>query len=247
MLLVCMKISHRLYAIMPSGDEIELGFLSPCSDGCVLGIREMKGVETPHLLIMKKGSVLSSHITYQTKPKKRRHLSEFDFRDVPNVFPESEIQKMIKQVPINRLSKNIFYISQNLIDWMGSVQNNFVEDRTSSKKIIHLLNFKKLAERIPELVGELKQSPSSYLGICKTKEILEDSSKFGLTNSGVIVLPIENQLYTLDFSFILKPQPKSSNILDKIYRATGFNQYIQEIEKKQMLDKLLFQRPSINE
>jgi hypothetical protein len=225
---------------MPSGDEVELGFLNQTRDGYVLGIKPTEGVVPRHLLIMLEGNLLSSHITRETTPKEWRHLSEFDFREIPKRFSEKEVQKLIKPVPSSKLSENVLYISQDFINWMRSLQSTFFEKRVESKKIIHLLNFKKLADRSSQLVGELIESPSSYLGICKSEELLEDSSKFGFINSGLVLMPLENQLYTLDFSFILNPNAKSSNIFAKIYRATGFNQYMQEIERD--LDKLLSEK-----
>ncbi len=232
-------MSYRLHAVMPSGDEVELGFLSRCRDGIVLGMRKTEGVVPRHLLIMLEGSVLSSHITYETTPRRWKHLGEFDVRDFQRRFSEREIQKLVNQVPTSKLSEKVLYVSQDFVDWMRSLQNAFFEKRVESKKIIHLLNFKNLAEKSSQLVRDLTESPSSYLGICKAKEILEDGSKFGLINSGVVLMPVENQLYTFDFSFILNPNAKSSSLLAKAYRATGFNQYMQEIERD--LDKMLFE------
>jgi hypothetical protein len=38
------KKKHKLQLISPSGEEYELGFLSPCRDGFVLGTPRVEGV-----------------------------------------------------------------------------------------------------------------------------------------------------------------------------------------------------------
>ena len=86
-----------------------------------------------------------------------------------------------------------------------------------------------------------------FLGLCKAKEILEDKSKIAaISDSRLFLIPFENQLYSVDFSFLtnfsFKPsleQREMSNQLAEIYRSMGILQYMEEIEKKRIMEKLL--------
>lgn len=250
-LLVPMEKKHKLIVVTQSGEEIKLGFVSPSSDGFVLGVTKTEGIETSHLTVLGKDGVLSSHITPQDNlQKERKYFPNFNFKDLPKNLQEKLIQNAVTQVPKNKLLEDVLYITQKFNDWMDSFLSALYEKRTSRKEVIHMLNIKKFVEKAPRLVEELQQSPSSFIGTCKTKEILEDNSKiFGITNSRSLVIPIENQLYYFDFSFILNFNPVSeqqeiSNPFSEIYESVGINQYLQEVEAKKILDKLLSKDPA---
>lgn len=232
--------------VTPSGSEVELGYLSPCLDGFVLGVPKIEGTDTSHLTIIQKEGMLSSHITPQdNSQKERKYFPKLNLGDFIKAFQEKAEKNIVIPVPTDKLLEDVFYITQKFVDWMDFVWSTLSEKRTSSKEIIHVLNFKKLVERIPQLVKELKKSPSSFFGICKTKEILEDSSKiFGITESKLLVMDFENQLYYVDFSSLLNFNPvlekqELSTPLSELYNSMGINQYMQEVEEKKILDKLL--------
>jgi len=241
-----MEKRHKLLLVTPSGNEVNLGYISPCSNGFVLGVPRIEGIDTSHLTIINKEGVLSSHITPQKNPQKKpKYFPEVNLEDFSKTFQERVEQKLVTLVPTDKLLEDVFYITQKLLDWIDFVWNTLSEKRISSKKVIHVLNFKKLLENLPQLIEELKQSPSSFLGICKTKEILEDTSKiYGFTDSRLLVTAFEYQLYYVDFSSIINFNPvlaqqEVSNPLTELYGSIGINQYMQEVEKKKILEKLL--------
>ena len=244
-LLLDMEKRHKLLLVTPLGNEVKLGYISPCSNGFVLGVPEIKGIDTSHLTVINKEGLISSHITPQkNSQKERKSFPEINLREFSKTFQERAEQNLITPVPTNKLLEDVFYITQKFLDWVDSVVNTLFEKRTKSKEIIHVLNFKKLVEKIPQLSEELKKSPSSFFGICKTKEILEDASKiYGFTDSRLLVIDFENQLYYVDFFSITNFNPtlkqqEVSNPLSELYRSIGINQYMQEVEKKKILENL---------
>jgi hypothetical protein len=108
-----------------------------------------------------------------------------------------------------------------------------------------VLNFKQLLEKLPQLIEEFRASPSSFLGLCKAKEILEDNSKIlGMTKSRLLVILVDDSLYHLDFSYISNFNPvleqrEVSSPLSEIYESIGIYQYMQEVERKKIIEKLL--------
>jgi hypothetical protein len=60
-----MRKREKLLIISPSGKEYEIGFLSPCKDGFVLGTSQIEGMDTSHLTFINKKGTISSHITPQ--------------------------------------------------------------------------------------------------------------------------------------------------------------------------------------
>ena len=138
-------------------------------------------------------------------------------------------------------------ITQRFENWYNSIKDILYQKRVSSKEVIHVLNFKELLKKLPQHIEELKKSPSSFFGMCKAKEILEDKSKtIGISDSRLFILPFENQLYGVDLSlltnFSFKPsleQREMSNPLAEIYRSIGILQYMEEIERKKIMEKLL--------
>lgn len=240
-----MEKKHKLLLVTPSGMEFELGYISPCSNGFVLGVPRVEGVDTSHLTVITKDKILSSHITPQEHPQDRQCFPKVDLEDFTKTFQERVEQNLVSPVPTDQLSEDILYITQKFFDWIDSVWNTLYEKRTSPKNVIHILNFKKLLEKAPLLIEELQNSLASFFGICKAKEILEDTSKIvGVTNSRLFVIAFENQLYYTDFSFITNFNPvleqqEVSNPLSEIYRGIGIHHYMQEVEKKKILEKLL--------
>jgi hypothetical protein len=231
-------MQYRFNLIPPVGQGITLAYHNPHGEGYVGGVPEIEGIDTPHLMWLNLDGVLSTHITYQ-KSQEHVHISNYDFNKIPETFPESVMQSLVREVPSDRLSENVFYTTQNFSDMPNSVWGDALEKRVSPKKITYALNTPNLLDRLTQLAEELKQSPSLFLGICTAEELLEDDSKIELTDSNLVVMSIEGQLYYLDFSFILDFNPQSTNPLSQIYRSTGISQYMQIIEKNGIIKKLL--------
>jgi len=242
---------HRLYLITPSGKKCKLGFLSPCTNGIVLGTTEVKDVDTSHLTIIAKDGIVSSHVTPQKHEEDRQHF--------PSMSKEEMVKKMkvltedisegrfISQLSKNQLSEEVLFVTEKFVAWLDSIKETLYEKRVSPKEVAHILNFQRLQRKIPQWIEELKESPQSFLGLCKAREILEDSSKsFGLSRSGLVVIPFENQLYSVDFSFLTNwsftpnlEEQEISNPLAEIYESIGVPQYMKEVEEKRFLEKLL--------
>jgi len=240
-----MEKKHKLLLVTPSGREFELGFMSPCRNGYVLGAPQVEGVDTSHLTVIAKEGKLSSHITPQEHPQNRRYFSQVNLEDFAKTFQEKVEQKLASPLSTDQISEEVAYVTQKFLDWLDSVKNALYEKRISSKEVIHVLNFKKLLEKLPQLTEEFKNSPSSFFGMCKAKEILKDTSKIlGFTKSRLLVIPVENQLYYADFFFITNFNPvleqqEVSSPLSEIYRGMGIHQYMREVEKKKIVEKLL--------
>jgi hypothetical protein len=242
---------HRPYLITPSGKKYKLGFLDPCRNGIVLGTTELESVETLHLTIIAKDRIVSSHITPQKHEEDRRYfpsMSKEEMVEKVKVLTEDLSEgKFISQLSENQLSEEMLYITEKFVAWLDSIKETLYEKRVSSKEVTHILNFQRLQRKLPQLIEELKESPQSFLGLCKAREILEDSSKFfGLSRSGSAVIPFENQLIGVDFSFLAGfnfipnlREREISNPLAEIYQSTGIPQYMKEIEEKRFLEKLL--------
>jgi hypothetical protein len=63
----------------------------------------------------------------------------------------------------------------------------------------------------------------------------------------MLVFPAENQLYGVDCSFITDFNPaleqqEISTPLSEIYESMGIRQYMEEIEKKEIVEKLFSKR-----
>jgi hypothetical protein len=242
---------HRLYLIAPSGKKYKLGFLSPCRNGIVLGTTEVEGVDTSHLTIIAKDRIVSSHVTPQKHEEDRRYfpsMSKEEMVEKVKVLTEDLSEgRFISQLSKNQLSEEVLFITKKFVAWLNSIKETLYEKRVSSKEVTHILNFQRLQRKLPQLIEELKESPQSFFDLCKAGEILEDSSKFlGLSRSGLAVVPFENELVGVDFSFLAGfnfiPNLKEreiSNPLAEIYQSIGVPQYMKEIEEKRFLEKLL--------
>jgi len=241
------KKRHKLYLVSPSGEEYELGFLSPCRDGFVLGTPRIEGVDTSHLTTILKKGILSAHITPQEHPQDKRYFPPMSKEEIAEKTQALIEGKFISQLTTNQLSENVLYITQKFLDWLESLMDALYEKRILPKEVIHILNFKRLLRNLPRLIEEFKKSPYSFLGLCKAREILEDRSKiYGINNSGLFIMPLENQLYGIDFSLLTNfdfvptlEDQEISTPLDEIYSSIGISQYMEEIQKKRFLEKLL--------
>jgi hypothetical protein len=100
---------------------------------------------------------------------------------------------------------------------------------------------------LPVLFQAIKEEPSNFFGICKANEILTDTSKVpGISESGLLFLPIENTLTGIQITAFLGIElvglpaiPQEDNPLGDIYESLGLPQYIQkEIVERKYLEKL---------
>jgi len=238
---------HKLYLVSPSGKEYELGFLSPCRDGFVLGTPRIEGVDTSHLTTISKKGILSAHITPQEHPQDKRYFSPMSKEEIAEKIQALVEGNFISQLTPEQLSENVLYVTQKFLDWLKSLKDALYEKKTSPKEVIHILNFKRLLITLPRLIEEFKKSPHLFLGLCEAREILEDSLKiFGLNNSGLLIVPLENQLYGVRFSLLTNfnfvptlEEQEISNPLDEIYRSIGVSEYIEEVQKERFFEKLL--------
>ena len=241
------KKKHKLHLVSPSGEEYELGFLTPCRDGFVLGTPHTEGVDTSHLTIISKKGILSSHITSQEHPQDKRYFPPMSKEEIAQKTQALAEGNFISQLTPDQLSEDVMYMTQKFIDWFESLKDALYEKKISGKEVIHTLNFKRLLRKLPQLSKEFEKSPHSFLGLCKARELLEDSSKiFGMNSSGLIIVPFENQLYGVrfslfaDFNFVpTLEEQEISTPLDEIYRSIGVSEYIEEVQKKRFFEKLL--------
>jgi len=101
-------------------------------------------------------------------------------------------------------------------------------------------------EKGPPLVQEFRNSPSSYFGMCNISQILEDESIIlGITETGLIIVPFEGKMYSVNFSmltsFNFKPNLDEEQIsapMDEIFQSMGVPQYVEEIEKKKFFETI---------
>jgi len=241
------KKRHKLILIAPSGKEYKLGFLSPCKNGIVVGTARIEEVDTSHLTVLFNEESISSHITPQDGVERRRYFPLLNMKEMAKKFQTIVEDNLISPLSPDEMSQEVFYLTKDFENWFNKIQTSLYQERVSSKEIIHILNFKNLLEELPQLIEEITKSPSSYFGLCKASQILEDKSKIaGFTNSRLLVIPFENQLYVINFplltDFTFKPTLERGVIsapLDEIYRGMGIPQYIEEIEKKKFLERLL--------
>lgn len=240
-----MEKKHKLLLITPSGKEIKLGYLSPTRNGFVLGASQVEGVDTSHLTVFAKGEVLSSHITPQEHPQDRQYFLDLNLKDFAKTIQKLFDPNLLLPLPTDQLSEEVTYVSQRFMDWLDSIKKALYEKRTCKKEIIHVLNFKQYLEKLPKIVEKFQASPSLFFGECKAKEILEDPSKIlGLTSSRMFVIPLEDQLYLVDFFSIINFNPlleqqEVSGPLSEVYRGMGISEYMREVEKKKIVEKLL--------
>jgi hypothetical protein len=241
------KKRHRLYLISPSGNEYEIGFLSLCRDGFVLGTRQIEGIETSHLTVISKKGTLSSHITRQDTTHRREYFPPLTKKDIVEKFQSLKAEDLFCELSTHQLSEEIFYVTQRLLDWLDSLLQALYEERVGTKEVIHILNFERLIKNLPSLIKEVSESPYSFFGMSKAMDILSDTSKIaGITSSGMLVVPFENKLFSVNlamltnFSFV--PTLEKNQVLtpfSEIVQTMGIPQYLEEIKNKKFLEKLL--------
>ncbi len=238
---------QKLLLIAPSGKEYKVGFLSSSKDGIILGTAHVEGVNTSHLTVLLKEGTLSSHITPQTYSENRRFFPSMDVDQIVEVF-KTKIEPELVTVKLGeQILEEVLYVTEQFSNWINSIYNTLYQKRVISSEVIHVLNFKELLEKLPQHIDEFRRSPQSFIGLCKAKDILDDESKiFGVTRSGSVILPFDNQLYSVDLSsltnFSFDPsldQREISSPLNEIYRSMGIPQYMKEIVKKKIIEKLL--------
>jgi len=241
------KKKHKLRLVAPSGREYEIGFLSPCRDGVVLGTSKVEDVDTSHLTVIVKGETLSSHITPQDRLENRRYFHPMNTQQIVKKFQRLVEEKMVYILPSEKMSQEVMYVTHELEKWFNSIIDILYQEKVTPNEIVHVLNFKKLLGKLPRLIEEIAKAPSTFFGLCKAGEILEDESKIaGITNSRLLLLPFEDQLWCVNLqlltNFSFNPtleKEELSSPLDDIYRSMGIAQYLEEVKKKKFLEKLL--------
>ncbi len=241
-----MKKKEKIHIITPSGKEIKLGFLSPCKNGIVVGTAQVEDDDTSHLTIIAKEDFLSSHITPQEHPENRRYFPRMKKSQIVDRFQTMLEHEMISPLSTEHMSEKVFYATRKFENWFNTIKTILFQKRVTSKEIIHIINIKELLEMAPRLAEEIGKNPSAFFGLCTANEILKDESKtVGINNSGLMLIPHEDQLYQVNlfmlsnfkFNPTLEPQ-EISNPLAEIYQSLGIPQYMKEIEKKKILQKL---------
>jgi hypothetical protein len=248
------KRREKLLLITPDGDKHEIGFLSPCKDGFVLGTSEIEGVETSHLTVLDKGGEISAHITPQKTTEKRKSFSPITKKEITGRIKSVILKGMVHELTEAEMSENVLYVTQKSCDWFDSLKRAFYRKRILQKEIIHILDFPRLIKRLPVFINEFKQSPKSFLGLCKTSEMLEDRSKvLGLSNSKILIVRHRGRLYGVNlsslFGFSFDPtlnREEISGPLAEIDKGLGIPQYIEEVQSKNFFQKLLSKSNSIH-
>ena len=241
------KKGHKLVLISPNGNEYQIGFLTPSRNGFVLGISQVGQEETSHLTVIKKRGKISAHITPQTHPEDRQYFLPMSKKEIVARFQSLVKNNLIFSLSPEQLSEDVLYITQKVIDWYDYLRKAFYRKKRTNKEVIHILDFKRLIEKVPSLIDEIKESPESFFGLCKARDILEDHSKIaGINNARALIVPIDGNLYGIDFSaftsfdFTSSMDPREiQNPLMEVYKSMGIPQYMQEIQKKKFLERLI--------
>jgi hypothetical protein len=241
------KKKHRLCLISPSGKEYEIGFLSPCRDGFILGTRRIEGIETSHLTVISKRGTLSSHITRQDTTHRREYFPPLTKKYIVEKFQSLKAEDSFCELSTRQLSEEVFYVTQRLLDWLDSLIQALYEERVTTKEVIHVLNFERLIKNLPKLIKEVSESSNSFFGLCKAKYLLSDTSKIAaITSSGILIVPFGDKLYSLnlslitDFNFVpILEKQQVSTPFSEITRTIGILQYMEEINSKKFFEKLL--------
>lgn len=247
------KRKHKLLVISPAGEEYQIGFLSPCRDGFVLGISQIEKGESSHLTILRKKGTISAHITPQKLPEKKQYFPPLNVKEFAARFRTLLDNKMVFQLSQEQLSEDVMYVTRKFEDWFNALVKALLQKKTTKKEIIHILNFKNLFDKIPKLVDEFRTAPQSFFGLCKAKDMLKDNSIIaGVRNSKILIIPIEKKLIGIDFrvftNFDFLPSMDRSQIskpLIEFYESLGITQYIQqEVMEKKFLGNLLSKEAS---
>jgi len=241
------KKGHKLVLISPNGIEYQIGFLSPSRNGFVLGISQIGEEETSHLTVIQKRGEISAHITPQTHPENSEYFLPMNKKEIAARFQSLVDNNLIFPLSPEQLSEEVLYITKKVIDWYDSLRKAIYSKKSTRKEVIHTLDFKRLVEKVPRLINEIKESPESFFGLCKARDILVDHSKIaGINNARALIVPIDGRLYGIDFSTFTSFDFTSSmdlreiqNPLMEVYKSMGIPQYMQEIQKKNFLERLM--------
>lgn len=254
------KRKESLILISPRGKEYQIGFLSPCTDGYVLGTSQTTKGEGKHLTILRKKGTISAHITSQKTSEERQYFLPFSVKEFAARFQLLLENKMVFRLSKEQLSEDVVYVTKKFEDWYNALIEVLYQKKTTKKGIIYVLNFQKLFKELPDLVNEFKKSPESLLGLCKAKDMLKDPSIIaGISNSKALIFRDGKKLIGIDFriftNFGFVPSTTSSQIsspLSEFYQSLGISQYLQkEVVEKKFLENLLskenWQAPRLDE
>jgi hypothetical protein len=238
---------HKLLLIAPSGEKYQIGFLSPCTDGFVLGTSKVTGEETSHLTILNKEGTISAHITSQNAFKKRQHFPHSNVEEFSERVKSLVDDKMVFQLSQDQLSEDVLYLTRKFEDWFNVLIKALIQKKTTETEIIHVINTKKLLKQIPKLVEDLRNSPQSFFGMCKAKDMFQHDAIIGISNSKTLIIALEKELIGVDFrvftNFDFAPSMDKSQLsspITELYQSLGINQYMQkEVVEKKFLENLL--------
>jgi hypothetical protein len=242
------KKKEKLILISPSGKEYEIGFLSPCADGFVLGTSQTKKEESSHLTVLSKKGTISAHITPQKPLKERQYFLPVSVKEFTARFQLLLNNKLVFQLSQEQLSEEVMYVTKEFEKWYNSFVKALFQKKITKKEILHIVNFKNLFDKLPELINKFKGSPESFFGLCKAKDMLaNDSIIAGVSKSKILIIPMEKELIGIDLSvftdFNFLPSMNKSqlrNPLAEFYQSLGITQYIQqEVMEKKFLENLL--------
>jgi hypothetical protein len=241
---------EKLVVITPSGKEYEIGFLSPCKDGFVLGTSQVEGIDTSHLTILSKKWTISSHITPQHQGK-REYFAPLTKKEFVGRYQSIMEDQMFFTLPQEQFSQNVVYVTRRFFNLLDSLKKAIYQKKTTRKEKIHILNLKRAVEKAPKLYKKIMKSPESFMGMCKAEDLLKDKSKFmGMTDSKIIVVRYRRKLYGIPYSsltgfdFIPSTTPQEDKSpLTEIFESFGISQYMQQLERKKFLEKLFKYEP----
>ena len=238
---------HKLVLIAPSGKKHTLGFIAPSKDGLVIGTPKIEGIETSHLTVLHKEKTLSSHITAQEGEKEVRSFPRLKLEKIKEILLVWVENELLKPLSPEAMSQEAVYFTEKFFNWYKKVESTLYHEEETAKVVFHIIDFKSFLEKFPKLIEELAGSPSSYFGACEIGQILEDESKvIGFTADRSVVIPIEGSLYSATLPLLtgINFEPaldgeQLSNPIDEIFQSMGIPQYLEEIQKKNFLEKLL--------
>ena len=105
------KKKEKLILISPSGKEYQIGFLSPCTDGFVLGTTQTREEKGAHLTILQNEGIISAHITSQKMQKKTQSFLPFSVKEFTERAQLLLDKKMVFQLSQEQLSEDVMYVT----------------------------------------------------------------------------------------------------------------------------------------
>ena len=242
------KKKHKLLVISPDGEEYQIGFLSPCRNGYVLGTSQIEKGESSHLTILRKKGTIAAHITPQKPSKERQYFLPLSVKEFAARFQSLLDNKLVFQLSKEQLSEDVMYVTRKFEDWFNALVKALFQKKMTKKENVHILNFRNLFDQLPKLVDEFRTAPQFFFGLCKAKDILKNNSIIaGVSNSKILIIPIKKELIGIDlrvftnFDFIPSmDRSQLSNPLTEFYQSLGITQYMQqEVVEKKFLENLL--------